>query len=111
MNAKEFLVHNRHQRECIECQHAFVVHLFVVFDDALLAEGEMFGQMAALVVSSKQKDRLWVADFETPEIKHTFNGSISSINIVTKKQVLCSSSVCFWVRFLVLRINTVLYSL
>lgn len=99
MNAEKFLVHDRHQRECIECRHTLVVHFLAVLDDALLAEGEMLGQMAALVVSSKQEDRLRVGYFETPEIKHTLNGSISTINIVTKKQVLCSRSFCFWVRF------------
>jgi len=56
VHAEEFLVHDRHKGKCIECRHTLVVHFLAVLDDALLAESEMLGQMAALVVSSKQED-------------------------------------------------------
>ena len=94
MDAEELFVHNRDQRKSIKSVHALVVNFLVVLDDAFLAEGEMLGQMAAFVIASEEEDRIRVADLEAPEIKHTLDGRISTINIVAKKQVLCPLSLC-----------------
>lgn len=94
MHAEELFVHDRDQRKSVKSVHALVVNFLVVLDDAFLAESEMLSQMATFVIASKEEDRIRVADLEAPEIKHTLDGRISTINIVAKKQVLGPLSLC-----------------
>ena len=64
--AQKLLVHDRGERQRAERLDACVVHAFRVLVLALGLEGEVVGQMAALVVSAEKEERVWVANLETP---------------------------------------------
>jgi len=43
--------------------------------------------VSALVVTTKQPERVWVPDLERPEIEDAFDGEVTAINVVTKEEV------------------------
>ena len=52
VHAKELLIHEGGQGEAIESVHAGIVDAFRVFNLALGFEGEIFAEMATLVVAA-----------------------------------------------------------
>jgi hypothetical protein len=63
---QELLVHDCSQRQCAERVHACLVYGLRVLVLAFELEGKVVGQMAALVVSSKQPEGVGVPDLEGP---------------------------------------------
>lgn len=89
MNAKELLIHDCRQRQCTEGVHASFVYSLGVFVLTLKLEGEVIGQVAALVVAAKQPKAIWVPNFKSPQIQdtlstiHQHRHSVSATTLVT----------------------------
>jgi len=62
--AQELLVHDCSQRQCTERVHACFVDGLGVLVLALELEGEVIGQMPALVVSAEKPKRVWIPDLQ-----------------------------------------------
>jgi hypothetical protein len=67
--AQKLLVHDGRQRQRAERVHAGLVNGLGVFVLAFQLEGEVVGQMPALVISSKQPQRVGVPDLQRPQIQ------------------------------------------
>lgn len=50
-----------------------------------LFEGEIFCQMSTFMVSPQKKERLWVEDFQRPQVQHTLEFTKRERN--TRKQI------------------------
>ena len=74
VHAQELLVEEGGERQTVERFHARLVHALRVLDATLLAEGEVRGQVAALVVAAQQVKRLRVQDFHRPQVQYTLFG-------------------------------------
>ena len=96
MNAEKLIVHDGSERQAAERLHARIVHALRVLvptcarnaacisgsfqcrlpkiEDAFLTfelEGEVVGEVTALVVASEEKEGVWVPDLERPQVQHT----------------------------------------
>jgi hypothetical protein len=75
VNAQELLVHDGSQRERAKRVHAGFVDSFGVLVLALELEGEVVGQMPALVVSAEQPERVGVPDLQRPQVENALRAS------------------------------------
>ena len=50
-------------------------------------ECKVISQMSALVISSKEPQSVWIPDLQRPEVEHTFDTEVSSINVVSEKKI------------------------
>lgn len=89
MYTEKLLVHDRCEREGAERLHASIIHTLGVLMFTFNFEGEVFGQTTALVISTEKEYRAWVVYFERPQIEYTLNAEISSIYVVSQKQISC----------------------
>jgi hypothetical protein len=64
--AQELFVHDRGQRQGAEGLDARIVDALRVLALAFELEREVVGQMPALVVPTKEEERVWVPNFERP---------------------------------------------
>lgn len=67
--------HTPFQNICV-CLHWLSASIFMHrLNDPLTLDfkGEMAGQMSTLMVSSQQKEGVWVPHFQTPEIQNTLS--------------------------------------
>ena len=71
VDAQELLVHDGSKGERTEGLHAGLVHAFRVLVLAFQLEGEVVGQVPALVISTQQPERRRIPDFQRPEIQDT----------------------------------------
>ncbi|KAI8035088.1 hypothetical protein M5D96_012181 [Drosophila gunungcola] len=88
VHAQELLVHERRQRQAVERVHAGVVHALRVLDLALLLEGEVLGQVPALVVAAQQEQRLRIGDLQRPQIQDALDAEVAPIDVVAQEQIL-----------------------
>lgn len=70
---QELLVHDCGQGQRAERVHACFVYGLGVLVFALELEGEVVGQMAALVVSSKKPERVGVPDLQRPQVEYALS--------------------------------------
>jgi hypothetical protein len=56
---------------------------------ALKLEGKVICQMSALVVSTKQPKAVGLPDSQWPEGKDALNTEVSSVNVISQKQISC----------------------
>ena len=78
--AEELLVHDRSKGESAERIHARLVYSLRVFMLAFELEGEVVGQMPALVVSAKQPERIGIPDLQRPQVQDTLQRSARERN-------------------------------
>ena len=69
MDAKVLLVDDGGEGQTVEGLHAGLVEGLRVLHLALSFEGEVLGEVAALVVTAEEEERLRVPDFQGPEDK------------------------------------------
>ncbi len=106
MYAQKLFVHDCSQGQRAEGLHACVVDSLAVLVLTFELKGEIVGQVATLVVSSKQPQRLRVPNLQRPQVENTLNSSalavirqagtylnteVSSIDVVTEEEV---TSIC-----------------
>lgn len=72
---QELLVHDSGQRERAEGIHAGFVDSLGVFVLTFELECEVVGQMATLVVTAQQPERVGVPDLERPKVQNTLRMS------------------------------------
>jgi hypothetical protein len=104
MYAQKLLVHDRSQWQGAEGIHTRVVYHLGVFVLAFEFESEIVREMATFVIASEQPKGVWVPDLERPQIQHALrvsakyqrpvrrpylNAEVSSVHVVSKKQVSC----------------------
>jgi hypothetical protein len=70
VNTQKLLVHNSGQGKGAERVHASLVDGLGVLVLALELKSEVISQMAALVVSAEQPERVGVPDLQRPEVKN-----------------------------------------
>lgn len=87
MNAQELLVHDSSQGQTAERLHASLVNGFRVLVFAFQLEGEVVCQVTALVVSAEQPEGFGVVNLEGPEIEHTLNTEVTTVNIIAKEEI------------------------
>ena len=68
MYAQELLVHDRGEGQGAKRLHTCVVHALRVLVLAFGLEREVVGQVAALMVASKEEERVWIPDLEGPKV-------------------------------------------
>lgn len=90
MNAKELLVHDCSQRKGAKGVHDRVIYSVRVFVLALQLEGEIVGQVAALVVTAKQVQCFRVPNFEGPEVEHALIGHFVRLGTPRREWALTS---------------------
>jgi hypothetical protein len=102
VNAQELLVHNCCERESTERLHTRVIDPLRVLVLAcphivssqssrderemrrtLELEGEVVGQMAALVVTAQQEEGIGVVDLETPEVQNTLGTNPRQLELLS----------------------------
>lgn len=54
---------------------------------ALELEGKVIGQVATLVVSSQEPQRLGVVNLQGPEVEDTFDTEVATVDIVAQEEV------------------------
>jgi len=67
--AKKPLVHDRDEGQRAKRLKASFVHALRVLVLALYLEREAFGQTAAFMVATQEEERVWIPDFESPEVE------------------------------------------
>ena len=87
VNAEELLVHDGCQWQGTERLHTGLIHILRVLVLTLQLEGEVISQMATLVVTTQKPQAVWVPDLQRPEVKHTLNREVSTIDIISKEEV------------------------
>lgn len=97
MDAQELLVHDCGKGKSAERVHAGLVDLLGVLVLALKLKSKVISQMSALVISAKEPECVWIPDLQRPEVEHTFDTEVPSINIISKEEVsrLCWISTDF----------------
>ena len=91
VHAQELLVHEGGERQAVEGVHARVVHALRVLDLALLLEGEVLGEVAALVVAAQQEERARVQHLQRPQVQH-------ALQKVGKREKGCQKNACITLR-------------
>ena len=71
VNAKKLAVHHGRQRQGIERVDTGLVHVVIVLSRALSEEGEVLGQLPALMVAPDKVHALRVRQLERPQVQHT----------------------------------------
>jgi hypothetical protein len=87
VNAQKLFVHDSCEGESTERLHARFVNLLGIFVLAFELECKVIGQMPALMVPSEQPKGVGIPDLQGPQVKHTFNTEVSSIDVVSKEEV------------------------
>lgn len=87
MNAQELLVHDRRQRQATERLHAGLVDGLGVLVLALELEGEVIGQVAALVVAAQQPEGLGIVDLERPQVQDALDAEVAAVDVVAEEEV------------------------
>lgn len=87
MNAEELLVHHCRQRQTAERLHASFVNGLRILVLAFQLEGEVIGQMTALVVSTKKPECLRIVDLEGPKVQHTLDTEVSAVDVVAQEEI------------------------
>lgn len=57
-------------------------------EGADLLEGEVLGEVAALVVAAEEEQRGRVADLQRPEVEDALDGEVAPVHVVAQEQVL-----------------------
>ncbi len=87
VDAQELLVHDGRQRQAAERLHAGLVDGLGVLVLALQLEGEVVGQVTALVVATQQPERLGIVDLERPQVEHALDAEITAVDVVAQEKV------------------------
>lgn len=77
MYAEKLLVHDGCQWQRAKSLHTGIVHLVRIFVLAFEFEGEVVGQMSALVVAAEQPQRVGIPNLEGPQVQHTLQGRLA----------------------------------
>lgn len=88
MHTEETVIHNGCEGKCIKRIQASVIHSSRIFVETFSFEGEVFCEMPTFVVPTKESDILRALEFEGVEIQQAFDAEVTTINIVTQKQIV-----------------------
>lgn len=87
MNTQELLVHDCSQGQAAERLHTCVIYGLRVLVLAFKLKREVVSQVATFVVTSEQPQRVGVMDLERPEVQHTFDTEIATVDVVSQKKI------------------------
>ena len=101
VNTQELLVHDRRQRQRTEGFDARLVDPFAILVFALELEGKVVRQVATLVVTAQQPERIGIPDLQCPEVQNALqqsepriqsehenthlNAEIATVDVVTQE--------------------------
>src|SRR5271170_5160746 len=60
---------------------------------ALKFECEIVRQMSAFMIAAKQPQSIWIPNFQGPQVEHTLDAEVPSIDVVAKKKISCLSRI------------------
>jgi len=86
--AQELLIHDGSQGQRTKRVHAGFVNSLGIFVFALQLEGEVVGQMTALVVSSKQPKCVGIPDLQGPQVQYALPISVQAYVMRTVRAYL-----------------------
>lgn len=87
VNAQELLVHNSSQWQGTEGLHTRLVNILRILVLTFQLEGKVIGQMATLVVTTEQPQAVWIPNLQRPQVKHTLDGEVASVDVVSQEQI------------------------
>lgn len=85
MRTKELLIDYPSDRQAVKRVHDSRVHRFTVLVATLQFEGEMAGQVSALMITTEKTDLVGETDFEGQEIEEAFKGKVAAIHVVAQE--------------------------
>ena len=88
MKAKEAAIDHSGKRESIERSHDKIVYFLVELVKALCSKIEESSELSTLVISSEHEDSVRMAQLEAIYKDEAFDTELSSVNIISKEEVL-----------------------
>lgn len=89
MHANNFIINYCTTRQAIEGVAKLLPHFHRVSTATFIVESIDTIDTSAFVVSSQQKEIFWVLDFVSKQKTNHFQGLLSSVNIISKEEVIC----------------------
>jgi hypothetical protein len=90
VHAKDAVLHQRGHREVVEQVREVFPHVRVaIFAQALVIETVHLRNLSALVVATGESDAPRVANLKCDQERHTLEGVVTTIDVVTHEQIVC----------------------
>ena len=90
VHAKDAVLHQRSHREVVEQVREVFPHVRVaIFAQALVIETVHLRNLSALVVATGESDAPRVANLKCDQERHTLEGVVTTIDVVTHEQIVC----------------------